>query len=121
MLAMWLYLSLIVMSHHIQQKQAGPAFDLVPVTRQKDIMLNVARMHAEQEYNRIMELVDVLQRQADEIKRRLDLTDMVHAAKYDFQIAHGHIYWLAQDTRRQRTYLMRYGTRRLVSWSTCVV
>jgi hypothetical protein len=87
----------------------GPAFDLVPVTRQKDIMLNVARMHAEQEYHRIMELVDVLQRQADEIKRRLDLTDMVHAAKYDFQIAHGQTYWLAQDTRRNELILCGMG------------
>ena len=81
----------------------GPAFDLVPVTRQKDIM------HAEQEYHRIMELVDVLQRQADEIKRRLDLTDMVHAAKYEFQIAHGHTYWLAQDTRRCELILCGMG------------
>lgn len=86
--------------------EAGsPKFDLVPVTKQKDIMLNVARLHAEQEYNRIMELVTVLQKQADEIKRRLDLTDMVHAAKYDFQIAHGNSYWLVQDTRKNEIIL----------------
>ncbi len=90
--------------------EAGaPAFDLVPVTRQKDIMLNVARMHAEQEYNRIMQLVDVLQQQAADIKRRLDLTDMVHAARYDFQIAHGQIYWLVQDTRRNEIILCGMG------------
>lgn len=90
--------------------EAGaPAFDLVPVTRQKDIMLNVARMHAEQEYNRIMELVSVLQKQADEIKRRLDLTDMVHAARYDFQIAHGYTYWLVQDRRKNEIILCGMG------------
>lgn len=87
----------------------GPKFDLVPVKRQKDIMLNVARMHAQQEYNRIMELVTVLQRQADEIKHRLDITDMVHAAKYDFQIAHGNTYWLVLDTRKQITRLSILG------------
>ena len=32
----------------------GPAFDLIPVEKQKDIMVNVARMHGQQEYNRIM-------------------------------------------------------------------
>ena len=48
----------------------GPKFDLVPVTKQKDIMLNNARHFAQQEYNRIMELVTVLQKQADDIKRR---------------------------------------------------
>jgi hypothetical protein len=42
----------------------GPKFDLIPVEKQKDIMVNVARMYAQQEYNRITELVNVLQRQA---------------------------------------------------------
>lgn len=87
----------------------GPKFDLVPVTRQKDIMLNVARMHTEQEYNRIMELVTVLQRQAADIKRRLNLTDMVHSAKYEFQIAHGQTYWLAQDHRKNELILCGMG------------
>lgn len=87
----------------------GPKFELVPVTEQKDIMLNVARMHAEQEYNRIMEMVAVLQKQADEIKRRLYITDMVHAAKYDFQIAHGNVYWLLMDTEKQITRLSILG------------
>ena len=47
----------------------GPKFDLVPVTKQKDLMINHARMYAQQEYNRIMELVSVLQQQAEQIKR----------------------------------------------------
>jgi hypothetical protein len=87
----------------------GPKFDLVPVTEQKDIMLNVARMHAQQEYDRIMEMVAVLQRQAAGIQRRLQITDMVHAAKYDFQIAHGNIYWLLNDTRKNITRLSLLG------------
>ena len=68
-------------------ESSGPKFDLVPVEKHKDIMLNVARLHAKQEYDRIMELVEVLQKQAEQIKHRLDLTDMVHAAKYDFLLA----------------------------------
>lgn len=87
----------------------GPAFDLVPVEKQKDIMLNVARMHAQQEYTRIMDLVTVLQTQADQIRRRLDITDMVHAARYDFQIAHGNAYWLLTDTHKQCTRLSILG------------
>ena len=83
----------------------GPKFDLVPVTKQKDIMLNVARLHAQQEYDRIMELVTVLQSQAEQIKRRLDVTDMVHSAEYQFQIAHGNIYWLLYDHRKNITRL----------------
>jgi hypothetical protein len=84
-------------------------FDLVPVQSQKDIMVNAARMHAQQEYDRIMQLVAVLQQQADDIRRRLDLTDMVRAARYDFQIYHGQIYWLVQDTRHNCSRLVHHG------------
>ena len=90
-------------------------FDLVPVESQKDLMVNAARMHAQQEYDRIMELVAVLQRQADDIKRRLDITDMVRAARYDFQTYHGQIYWLVQDTRLSCTRLVHTGP---TDWST---
>jgi len=88
---------------------------LVPVTKQKDIMLNVARMQANQEYERIMELVAVLQRQAADIKTRLDITDMVHAAKYDMQLYHGNVYWLVYDTAKQFTRLVTLGP---TDWST---
>jgi len=87
----------------------APAFDLVPIEKQKDIMLNVARLHAQQEYQRIMDLVSVLQKQADQIKRRLELTDAVHAAKYQFQIAHGNTYWLLYDTKDNCTRLSILG------------
>lgn len=93
----------------------APKFDLVPVTKQKDIMLNVARLHAQQEYDRIMELVKVLQKQADEIKHRLDITDMVHAAKYDFQVYHNQVYWLVVDSKIGGTRLCHNGPN---DWST---
>jgi hypothetical protein len=95
----------------------GPAFDLIPVEKQKDIMVNVARMHGQQEYNRIMELVTVLQKQAASIKRRLEITDWVHSAIYQFQIAHGQCYWLAFDTRKGGTLLTMHGPD---DWSTGV-
>lgn len=93
----------------------GVKFELVPVEKQKDIMLNVARMHAQQEYDRIMELVAVLQRQAAQIKRRLEVTDMVHAARYEFQIYHGQVYWLVYDQRREFTRLVKTGPH---DWAT---
>lgn len=93
----------------------APNFDLVPVTKQKDIMLNVARLHARQEYDRIMELVKVLQKQAEQIKRRLDLTDSVHDAKYDFQLYHNNCYWLVWDSRKQVSRLVLMGPN---EWSS---
>jgi len=96
-------------------ESSGPKFDLVPVEKQKDIMLNVARMHAQQEYDRIMELVSVLERQAAQIKRRLEITDAVHAAEYQFQIAHGKNYWLVYDTRKNINRLCMRGPE---GWSS---
>lgn len=88
---------------------SGPKFDLIPVTQQKDIMINAARLHAEQEYHRIMDLVSVLQKQAEGIKRRLELTDLIHSAKYNFKLAHGQIYWLAKDHRKNQMVLSQHG------------
>lgn len=93
----------------------APAFDLVPVEKQKDIMLNVARLHAQQEYDRIMALVAVLQKQANSIRRRLEITDAVHSAKYDFQIYHNQIYWLTFDNRVNFVRLVPLGPG---DWST---
>jgi hypothetical protein len=93
----------------------GPAFDLIPVEKQKDIMVNVARMHAQQEYDRIMALVAVLQQQAESVRRRLQITDWVHAAKYSFQIYHGQCYWLVHDLRHGGTLLTQTGPQ---EWTT---
>lgn len=93
----------------------APSFDLVPVSKQKDIMINHARMYAQQEYNRIMELVSVLQKQAAGIKRRLDITDMVHSAEYHFQVVMGQCYWLVWNTRTEKTLLVSLGPN---DWST---
>jgi hypothetical protein len=93
----------------------GPKFDLVPVEKQKDLMINHARMYAQQEYDRIMELVTVLQKQADDIKRRLEITDAVHGAVYQFSPVMGNIYWIVWDTRKQHTILTQMGP---TDWSS---
>ena len=87
----------------------GVKFELVPVTKQKDLMINHARMYAQQEYDRIVELVNVLEKQAQAIKRRLDITDAVHAAVYQFQPVMGNCYWLAWDKRKEHVLLTQHG------------
>jgi hypothetical protein len=52
-----------------------------------------------------MEVVRVLQDQADRIRWRLEITDQIHAAKYEFQVSHGNIYWLAKDLRKDQVIL----------------
>ena len=96
-------------------ESGGPKFDLIPVEKQKDIMINHARMYAQQEYDRIMELVSVLEKQAQAIKRRLDVTDAVYAAEYHFQIVMGHCYWLVWHKRHGKNLLVLNGP---TDWNT---
>jgi hypothetical protein len=93
----------------------GPKFEMVPVEKQKDLMINHARMYAQQEYDRIMELVAVLEKQARQIKRRLEITDAVHGAVYAFQPVMGNPYWIVWDERKQHTLLTQNGPQ---DWST---
>jgi hypothetical protein len=93
----------------------GPKFDMIPVGKQKDLMINHARMFAQQEYDRIMELVSVLEKQAQQIKRRLEVTDAVHGAEYQFSPVMGNVYWLVWENRKQKTLLVLTGPE---DWST---
>jgi len=93
----------------------GVKFEMVPVTKQKDLMINHARLFAQQEYDRIMELVAVLEKQAQQIKRRLEVTDAVHGAVYQFQPVMGNVYWLAWEKRKQHTLLTQHGPN---EWSS---
>ena len=90
-------------------------FDLIPVEKQKDLMINHARIYAQQEYDRIMELVAVLEKQAQQIKRRLEITDNVHAAEYQFSPVMGNAYWLVWDKRKEKTLLIHTGP---TDWSS---
>ena len=90
-------------------------FELIPVEKQKDLMINHARMYAQQEYDRIMELVAVLEKQAQQIKRRLEITDNVHAAEYQFSPVMGYAYWLVWDKRKEKTLLIHTGP---TDWSS---
>jgi hypothetical protein len=93
----------------------GVKFELVPVTKQKDLMINHARIYAQQEYDRIVELVNVLEKQAQAIKRRLEITDAVHSAVYQFQPVMGNTYWLVWDKRKQHVLLTQHGPN---DWSS---
>ena len=90
-------------------ESSGPKFDMVPVTEQKDLMINHARMYAQQEYDRIMTLVRVLEEQAQQIKRRLEITDAVHAAEFQFKLVMGRCYWLVWDKRKEKMLLVLTG------------
>jgi Protein of unknown function (DUF2452) len=75
----------------------GQKFEVINITEEKDKMLSIATLQAQQEYDRIMELVSVLKKQADDLKRRMDITRLVHVAKFAFKPVAGKKYWLVRD------------------------
>jgi len=78
-------------------------------------MINHARMYAQQEYDRIMALVHVLEEQARQIKRRLEITDAVHGAEFQFKLVMGRCYWLVWEKRREKMLLVPTGPN---GWSS---
>jgi len=62
-----------------------------------------------------MELVRVLQKQADDIKHRLWITDLVHAAHYQMQLYPGGYYWLIYNHKKNRSELSIMGPN---DWTT---
>lgn len=72
----------------------SPAFAPVPILKEKDIILNTSKLHAKQEYDRIMEQVQVLQRQAEALIRRMEVSEMVHHCVFNFRPYPGRIYYV---------------------------
>ena len=87
----------------------GQKFEPVKIEKEKDRMLSVAQLSAQQEYDRIMESVAVLQQQAQALQRRMQLTEMVHAAKFSFVPIPGKQYWLAEDIKKSHVILTPMG------------
>lgn len=93
-----------LMQHHSKEypmEVGAPRFEPIEISKQKDIMINAARANAKKEHERIMENVAVLQKQADALVRRLQITELVHSAKYGFNPAINKKYWLFQETDKE--------------------
>ena len=84
-------------------------FELIPVKSQKDQVLNTARLSAQIEYKRIMEMVDLLNQQAKHLRRRLEISELIYSAEYKFKIIPGNNYYLVTDTKQHKTLLIKMG------------
>ena len=96
----------------------APRFAPIDVLKQKDIMINAARANAQKEYDRIMENVRVLQKQANALIRRLEITEMVHGAKYSFNPAINKAYWLYREKNKNYIGLTPIGPGEWILGST---
>lgn len=72
----------------------SPAFAPIAIGKEKDILLNVSKLNAKQEYDRIMEQVNVLKRQAEALMNRMQVSEIMHKCVYHFRVVHGRCYYL---------------------------
>lgn len=87
----------------------APNFSPVLIEKKKDIELNVAREHAKQEYERIMEMVRILQEQAKQLVDRVDATELVHGAEYGMLINYTYVYHIYFDSIKNKNILSNVG------------
>ncbi len=107
-----------LIEHHSKEypmEVGAPVFAPVAVTEEKDRSLNVAKIHAKQEYERIMEQVDVLRKQAESLMRRLDVTHIVHATDCTFNPLFNVPYYIYNNTYKEKNVMMHMGPQ---EWSS---
>jgi len=90
----------------------APAFAPIDVFREKDTILNMGRQHAQEEYNRIMEQVEVLKRQADALVNRMQLSEIMHHCVYGFKPVYNKVYYVYFDSRKNHYWLSPNHPRR---------
>jgi hypothetical protein len=83
----------------------SPAFAPIDVYKEKDIIYNAGKLHAKQEYDRIMEQVEVLRRQAESLEHRMRVSDMMYDINITFKPVHGKIYYVYLYTLKNKHWL----------------
>jgi len=91
--------------------EQGAFFAPVVVEKEKDVSLNIAKQHAKEEYDRIMEMVRVLEEQAKQLVSRLDATEVVHKTIFSFTPVHGKIYHIYFNKHNQRNEMGMIGPK----------
>ena len=83
----------------------SPAFAPIDVIKEKDVLYNTGKLNAQQEYDRIMEQVAVLKKQAESLNRRMQVSDVMHNVTYGIKVVHGKIYYVYLDTVKNKHWL----------------
>ena len=91
--------------------EQGAFFAPVLVEKEKDVSLNIAKQHAKEEYDRIMEMVRILEEQAKQLVSRLDATEVVHKTTFSFTPVHGRIYHIYHNEYNQRNEMGMIGPK----------
>jgi len=90
-------------------------FSLVEVKSKKDQHYNLAVKQAQQEFENLKQIAEVINKQAQQIKERLEVTQMIYQAEYSFTPVPDSTYWIAKDTEKDIFILCILGPK---EWAT---
>jgi hypothetical protein len=95
--------------------RGAPKFDLIEVKNKKDQNYNLAIQQAQKEFENLKQIADVINKQAQQIKERLEVTELIYRAEYNFTPVAGGEYWLVTDIERDILTVCVLGPN---DWST---
>lgn len=95
--------------------RGAPKFDLVEVKSKKDQNYNLAVQQAQKEFDNLKQIADVINKQAQQIKERLEVSKLVYQAEYNFSPVADSKYWLVKDTEKDILTICVLGPK---DWST---
>lgn len=95
--------------------RGAPKFDIIETKTKKDQHYNLAVQQAQKEFENLKQIADVINKQAQQIKERLEITELVYNAERTFTPVVGANYWLIKDTKKNNIQIVVLGPK---EWAT---
>lgn len=95
--------------------RGAPKFELIDVKSKKDQNYNLATQQAQKEFENLKQIADVINKQAQQIKERLEISELIYHAEYNFVPVAGGDYWLVKDIKKDMLIVCILGP---TDWST---
>jgi hypothetical protein len=89
-------------------------FDIIETKSKKDQHYNLAIQQAQKEFENLKQIADVINQQVQQIKERLEITELVYNAERSFTPVVGAIYWIIKDTKKNNIQIVVLGPK---DWS----
>ena len=94
--------------------RGAPKFDIIETKSKKDQHYNLAIQQAQKEFENLKQIADVINGQVQQIKERLEITELVYNAERSFTPVVGAIYWIIKDTKKDNIQIVVLGPK---DWS----
>jgi hypothetical protein len=89
-------------------------FDIIETKSKKDQHYNLAIQQAQKEFENLKQIADVINQQVQQIKERLEITELVYNAERSFTPVVGAIYWIIKHTKKNNIQIVVLGPK---DWS----